>query len=242
MILDPSLWGTYAGTFADWEGEGVREPYYATPDGKVTLLQGGIDLLYGIGDGLFQTIVADPPWDYRDPLQRGRHSSRGAENHYELMKIGNIAALPVRQLAANDAHLYLWVTNAFMVEGHQIAIAWGFTVRTILTWVKPSIGMGHFFRNNTEHVLFATRGRLPPLRRDCPTSFAAPRREHSEKPCEFFEIVESMSPEPRIELFGRSQRPGWTVWGYEAGHKAGRLSLRMPVDVPPELPQEVMSL
>lgn len=196
--------------------------YYEDED--VVILRGGVALLYNITTK-YHTIVADPPWDYRDPLQRTRASFRGAESHYEVMKLGNIAALPVRELAEEDAHLYLWCTNAFMVEAHQIALAWGFSVRTILTWIKPGIGMGHFFRNNTEHVLFGVRGKLPPLRRNCPTAFTAPRRAHSEKPCEFFDIVESVSPPPRIELFGRGQRPGWTVWGYEAGHEAGKLTL-----------------
>ncbi len=145
------------------------------------------------------------------------------------MKLGQIAHLPVKQIAAKDAHLYVWTTNAFMVEAHMIASSWGFEVRTILTWVKPSIGMGHYFRNNTEHILFAVRGKLPPLRRNCPTWFAAPKGQHSEKPEEFFAIVESMSPEPRLELFGRGMRPNWTVWGYEAGTRERGRRLTLPL-------------
>ena len=175
----------------------------------------------------FTTIVADPPWQYRDKLKMGgdqagtpHRGHRGAESHYPCMATDDICALGgpghlVGLPIAEPAHLYLWVTNAFMEDGHRVARAWGFTPRTILTWVKPQIGMGHYFRNNTEHVIFAVRGTLPTLRRDCPTAFTANRRRHSQKPDEFFEIVESMSVGPYLEVFARRPREGWTVWGNE---------------------------
>jgi N6-adenosine-specific RNA methylase IME4 len=104
--------------------------------------------------------------------------------------------------------------------------AWGFKFKTVLTWVKPGLGMGHYFRNNTEHVLFAVRGRLGLARHDVPTAFSFPRRGHSEKPEEFYNLVESCSPGPYLELFSRSLRPGWTMWGDEIGQRAGQATLR----------------
>lgn len=182
--------------------------------------------------GPFSTIVADPPWKYQDRIHAARvrgvkvaeygmgadkiRGRRGAEGYYPVMTTVEISALPVRAVAATDAHLYCWCTNAFVEQAHAVARQWGFEPRTILTWVKPGIGMGHYFRNNTEQVVFATRGRLPVLRRNCPTSFAAPKsRKHSEKPTAFFDIVESMSPGPYLELFARTTRLGWTAWGNE---------------------------
>ena len=148
---------------------------------------------------------------------RGR---RGAAGYYDVMSVkdicriggpGTIAGFNI----AENAHLYLWTTNAFMEDAHVIARHWGFTVRTILTWVKPQIGMGHYFRNNTEHALFAVRGRLDLKVKNQPTSFTAPRRRHSQKPDEFFQIVERCSPGPYVELFARLPRENWKVWGNE---------------------------
>ena len=162
----------------------------------------------------FRCVVVDPPWRYRDGLPGPR---RGAESHYPCLSLAEIEDLVRRQLtdAAPDAHLYCWTTNAFMPEAWRLCELWDFTPRTILTWVKPSIGMGHYYRNNTEHVVFAVRGTLPTLQKDQPTAFFAPRLLHSEKPAEFFRIVERMSPGPRLELFARKPREGWTVWGNE---------------------------
>ncbi len=174
----------------------------------------------GLPDGPFATIVADPPWDYRDGLGRGsQYTPRGAERHYELMTVGEIADLPVDEIALLDSHLYLWVTSHFVLEARTVMAAWDFKFKTMLTWVKPGrkLGLGHYFRNNTEHVLFGVRGRLRLARRDVPTAFSFPRRSHSEKPEEFFALVESCSPGPYLELFSRKIRPGWTTWGDEAG-------------------------
>lgn len=182
--------------------------------------------------GPFATIAADPPWKYRDLVHATRvrgikvaeygfgadkiRGRRGAEGYYPVMTIEEIAALPVGHSAAPNAHLYLWCTNAFIEPAHVVARAWGFEPRTILTWVKPGIGMGHFYRNNTEHVIFAVRGRLPVLRHNQPTAFTAPKsRIHSQKPNRFFEIVETMSPGPYLELFARATRAGWVGWGNE---------------------------
>jgi N6-adenosine-specific RNA methylase IME4 len=171
----------------------------------------------------YRTICADPPWAYRDKLSSvnaGHPRHRGADSHYQTMPLEWIKDLPVHTIAEADAHLYLWTTNAFMVEGHEVARAWGFQPRTILTWVKTQIGMGHYFRNNTEHVIFAVRGSLPTNRKDVPTAFTAPRGAHSAKPECFIDLVESMSPGPYVEIFSRRHRLGWDVWGNESANTA----------------------
>jgi N6-adenosine-specific RNA methylase IME4 len=188
----------------------------------------GIERFIGCG---FTTIVADPPWSYRDKVHAARsrklnnligygadkiRGRRGAAGYYSTMTIDEIKALPVSKCAATNSHLYLWVTNAFVDEAFTIARDWGFEPRTMLTWVKPGIGMGHYFRNNTEHVVFAVRGSLRCKLRNQPTSFTAPKSKlHSQKPERFFEIVESMSPGPYLELFARGYRDGWMSWGNE---------------------------
>jgi N6-adenosine-specific RNA methylase IME4 len=173
----------------------------------------------------YRTIVADPPWRYtkrerKDYPGGGLAHGRAAADQYPTMLPAAIAALPIRELAAESAHLYLWVTNLMMQEGQpfEIMAAWGFEYRTMLTWHKlGSPGMGWYFRGDTEHVLFGLRGdcRIPPALR-VSNHFAASRTTHSAKPDRFYEIVERVSPEPRLELFARRRRVGWDVWGNEA--------------------------
>jgi N6-adenosine-specific RNA methylase IME4 len=155
----------------------------------------------------YRTILADPPWDV---LQS---SPLGAERHYPLMTLDRIAAMPVGDLAANDAHLWLWVTNATLRAGYDVIEAWGFTPRSPLTWIKPRLGLGVYLRNATEHLLFATRGRAPVAYRGQPTWMFAPLQEHSHKPEEQYGVIERVSPGPYLELFARRRQPGWDVWG-----------------------------
>lgn len=162
----------------------------------------------------FQTITLDPPWRYGDTLGG---IIRGAEAHYDTMSLADIADLPIYDLADENAHVYLWVTNAFMKEAMMLMDVWNLKQKTILTWVKTSIGMGHYYRNTTEHCLFATKGKLPPKLHNVPTHFVAPRSKHSRKPDVFFDIVESMSPFPALEIFARERRPNWAAYGDELG-------------------------
>lgn len=166
----------------------------------------------------YRTIVADPPWAYDRPGSRG-----GVASHYGTMTPDDIAALPVREWAADDAHLYLWVTNLKLAEAKPFDImeAWGFRYITMLTWHKVGgprgIGMGYYFRGETEHCLFGVRGRLPiPADKRERNHFDAARTPHSEKPPRFYELVERVSPGPYLELFARRRRYGWDVWGNEA--------------------------
>jgi len=159
----------------------------------------------------YRTIVVDPPWKYKDrlPPKHGRIQ-------YKLMDIEKIKSLPINKLAANNCHLYLWVTNAFIRQAFEVLDAWDFKYKTMITWIKPNgLGLGHYWRNNTEHCLFAIKGEKKVLRNDMWNIIIAPRRKHSEKPPEFMACVEEMSPRPRLELFSRNKRKGWHVWGDE---------------------------
>lgn len=159
---------------------------------------------------IFKTILADPPWDIQ---QKG---GRGAVAHYDLMTLEQIKAMPVESLADQDAHLWLWVTNATLREGYDVAEAWGFTVRSPLTWIKFRLGLGNYLRNSTEHLLFATRGRAPVNFRSQPTWINAPVQDHSQKPEEQYAVIERISDGPYLELFARRRPPSraaWSVWG-----------------------------
>ena len=162
--------------------------------------------------GLFQTIVIDPPWDWGDEgdvNQMGR-----AKPDYHTMPIEEIEKLPVGDIADSNCHLYLWVTNRSLPKAFRLIESWGFRYITCITWVKPSIGMGNYFRGSSEQILFAVKGSQPLKRKDIGTWFEAPRgKQHSEKPEEFYRIVESCSYAPYIDIFGRKERDGWSVWG-----------------------------
>lgn len=160
------------------------------------------------------TIVLDPPWDWGD---EGDVSQFGrGDPTYATMPIADIAALPVGDWVADDAHLYLWITNRSLPKGFGLLKDWGFRYVTTLTWVKPSFGMGNYYRGSTEHVLFGVRGSLPLLRKDVGTHFAAPRgAQHSAKPEEFYRMVETCSPGPWREHFARRDRKGWYCTGVE---------------------------
>ncbi|WP_079085144.1 MT-A70 family methyltransferase [Streptomyces dysideae] len=160
----------------------------------------------------FRTILADPPWDHQ---QSGK---KGAERHYPLMSLERIKRLPVGDLAEDDAHLYLWCTNSSLRDGYDVAEAWGFQARSVLTWVKFRLGLGAYLRNSTEHVLFCTRGAAPVKFRSQPTWICAPVAEHSRKPDEQYALIERLSDGPYLELFARRRPPsnrGWSIWGNE---------------------------
>lgn len=162
--------------------------------------------------GLFQTIVIDPPWDWGD---EGDVSQFGrARPEYQTMPIDEIERMPIAKIADENCHLYLWVTNRSLPKAFRLLDAWGFRYVTCLTWVKPSIGMGNYFRGSTEQILFAVKGSQPLKRHDVGTHFSAPRGGgHSAKPDEFYALVESCSYAPYIDIFGRKERTGWAVWG-----------------------------
>ena len=162
--------------------------------------------------GLFQTIVIDPPWDWGDEgdiNQFGR-----TKPDYKTMPIEEIERLPIAKIADKNCHLYLWVTNRSLPKAFRLVEAWGFRYITCLTWVKPSIGVGNYYRGDTEQVLFCVKGSQPLKRHDVGTHFCAPRGDrHSAKPEEFYKLVETCSYAPYIDIFGRKDRENWAMWG-----------------------------
>lgn len=165
------------------------------------------------GNGPYRVIVADPPWPYE---KRDEDPSHRAALPYPTMSVEQIAGLRVAELAHDDCVLWLWTTNAHMLEAFEILAAWGFQQKTILTWVKDKFGCGDWLRGQTEHALLATRGRPTVQLTNQSTVLFAPMRAHSEKPDEFYALVERLCPAPRYcELFSRRARPNWDGHGDE---------------------------
>ena len=184
---------------------------------------------------MYSTILADPPWQTKAgrPLsgyatESGKQifqaeSNKSRELAYPTMSINEIASLDVKSLAAGNAHLYLWVTNQYLLKAEQIINAWGFKYSTALVWAKKPMGggLGGSYRITTEFLLFATKGSLKSKKSVVGTWFEQKRKYvngypcHSKKPDFFHELIESVSPGPYLELFAREQRPGWDVFGNE---------------------------
>lgn len=165
----------------------------------------------------YHTILADPPWPYRDKNTRACPEGK----HYPTMSLAEIIGLGkmVARHADSEAHLWMWATNSLLLEGwpQRICYLWGFAPKQLITWIKPRIGMGHWCRNQTEHLILAVRGRLAPLARNQPTFFFGDAPPvHSRKPLASYQFIESISPGPRLELFARVAREGWQSWGNQA--------------------------
>jgi N6-adenosine-specific RNA methylase IME4 len=161
--------------------------------------------------GLFQILYADPPWRSEAP-----GSEWSPEQHYPTMSVAEIQALDVP--AADDALLFLWAVSGRLPEALVVMAAWGFEYKTCLVWVKHSIGLGRWVRHRHELLLLGRRGEFPlPEQPDRPDSVIEARRgRHSEKPTRVYELIERMYPTAsRVELFARTERPGWTAWGNE---------------------------
>jgi N6-adenosine-specific RNA methylase IME4 len=172
----------------------------------------------------YRCIVADPPWWpslHRNTVGRREGPYRaGPQRYYPLMEVAAIAAL--RPPAARQSHLWLWVLNQHVDWGYTVARAWGFEPQQMVTWRKPGLGTGRF-QCNSESVLVCRRGSPAgnPFGATGGTCFDWPRGRHSEKPAAFFEMVERVSPGPRLEMFARTSRDGWDRWGNEAGPVLG---------------------
>lgn len=158
----------------------------------------------------YQTIYADPPWQY------GNQGTRAAtDDHYKTMTVEQICALPIGNIAADEALLWLWTTSGFLRDSFAVIDAWGFTYKACWVWVKPQMGLGNYGRISTEFLMVANRGGLIPDAKGDKNYITAKRGKHSSKPDEFRTVIERISPGPRIELFAREARPGWTAWGNE---------------------------
>jgi N6-adenosine-specific RNA methylase IME4 len=173
----------------------------------------------------FATILADPPWQFQNRTGKVAPEHKRL-NRYSTMSLQEIKDLPVASASAETTHLYLWVPNALLPEGMAVLMAWGFQYKSNLIWHKirkdggpDGRGVGFYFRNVTEMVLFGVRGKnartLAPGRSQV-NFLKTQKREHSRKPDEFYNIVESCSPGPYLEMFARGSRPGWNTWGKQA--------------------------
>ncbi|HEY4981117.1 MAG TPA: MT-A70 family methyltransferase [Pseudolabrys sp.] len=183
------------------------------------------DLLGFVGSQRFSTVLADPPWQFANRTGKMAPEHRRL-SRYSTLTLNQIMELSVGEIAAPTAHLYLWCPNALLPEGIAVMKAWGFNYKSNLVWHKvrkdggpDGRGVGFYFRNVTELVLFGVRGKnartLAPGRRQ--VNFLATRkREHSRKPDEQYDIIEACSPGPYLELFARGTRRGWTAWGNQA--------------------------
>jgi N6-adenosine-specific RNA methylase IME4 len=156
-------------------------------------------------------ILADPPWQFRDKLDKTRTLAR----HYETMRLAELAALPVWEIAEDDSVLLLWCPASMLWEGYTTLVSWGFVYKTMLVWIKPRIGMGHYFRTAHECLLLGVRGHPKVQYHSQPSWIMAPVQEHSHKPEEVYDILERMFPRPYVELFARKKRAGWRSWGKE---------------------------
>jgi N6-adenosine-specific RNA methylase IME4 len=166
-----------------------------------------LDALIATGQK-FGTVYADPPWLY------GNQGTRGATgDHYPGMAVADIAALPISEMVAPDAHLHLWTTNAFLFDAREVIEAWGFTYKSCFVWVKPQMGMGNYWRVSHEFCLLGVRGSAPFASRSEMSWSEWPRGKHSAKPERMYEAIERVSPGPRVELFARREREGWKSWG-----------------------------
>ncbi len=183
------------------------------------------DLLRRVGDRKFATVLADPPWQFQNRTGKMAPEHKRL-NRYGTMALDDIKTLPVRDVTAETAHLYLWVPNALLPEGLDVMRAWGFHYKSNIVWHKvrkdggpDGRGVGFYFRNATELLLFGVRGKnartLAPGRRQV-NIMRTMKREHSRKPDETYGIVEACSPGPFLELFARGSREGWTTWGNQA--------------------------
>ncbi len=181
------------------------------------------DFIAKLGNQTFSTILADPPWRFEN------RTGKMAPEHqrllrYPTMTLNEICEMPIKNVASANAHLYLWVPNALLSDGLEVMKNWGFTYKTNIVWFKTrkdggpdGRGVGFYFRNVTELILFGIRGHMRTLDagRTQTNIILSQKREHSRKPDEIYDLVEDCSPGPYLELFARFARTGWSQWGNE---------------------------
>lgn len=172
----------------------------------------------------FSTILADPPWQFTNRTGKMAPEHKRL-NRYQTMSLREICEIPVQIAADAPSHLYLWVPNALLPDGLEVMRAWGFTYKTNLIWHKvrkdgepDGRGVGFYFRNTTEMILFGVRGSMRTQQpgRTQVNIVKSIKQEHSRKPDRFYDVVEACSPGPYLELFARGARPGWVAWGNQA--------------------------
>lgn len=202
-----------------------RVAFAETDHGLECNMTAGNDLARALGERRFATILADPPWQFQNRTGKMAPEHRRLPR-YSTLQLPEILSMPVRDLGEDVAHLYLWVPNALLPEGLEVMKAWGFAYKSNIVWHKirkdggsDGRGVGFYFRNVTELLLFGVKGKnartLAPGRSQV-NLMATRKREHSRKPDEQYDIIESCSRGPYLELFARGTRPGWTYWGDQA--------------------------
>jgi N6-adenosine-specific RNA methylase IME4 len=192
--------------------------------GKI-MVSAADDLLAFAGDRKFATVLADPPWQFQNRTGKVAPEHKRL-NRYDTLSLSEISSLPVSNIVAPTAHLYLWVPNALLPDGLAVMAAWGFTYKSNIVWHKvrkdggsDGRGVGFYFRNVTELLLFGVRGKNARTReagRRQVNYMASRKREHSRKPDEQYDLIESCSHGPYLELFARGTRPEWALWGNQA--------------------------
>jgi len=189
------------------------------------ILTASEDFLKQLDNKKFSTILADPPWQFENRTGKMAPEHKRL-NRYPTMPLKDIMDLPVAKIANETAHLYLWVPNALLPDGIKVMESWGFKYKTNLIWYKirkdggpDRRGVGFYFRNVTEVILFGTRGKnartLQPGRSQ-ENIISSMKREHSRKPDEQYNLIEACSPGPYLEMFARGAKPGWTAWGNQS--------------------------
>lgn len=195
--------------------------------------------MLALGTNQFRTVLADPPWRFQNRTGKMAPEHKRL-SRYGTMPLEEIMELPVAQIVQDKAHLYLWVPNALISEGLEVMHRWGFTYKTNIVWYKirkdggpDGRGVGFYFRNVTELILFGTRGTnnrtLEPGRTQT-NVIVSRKREHSRKPDEQYDLVERCSPGPYLEMFARHHRPGWTQWGNQAPTIENIESMPKPIE------------
>lgn len=187
----------------------ARRPVKRQVSQEVGVSQEIVSSLDALEGRKFGTILADPPWRY------GNQATRAAtNNHYDTMSVDELCQLPIAEMAADDGHLHLWTTNAFLPEAFNVIDAWGFEYRSCFVWVKPQMGIGNYWRVSHEFLLLGIRGNAKSFSNHSLKSWGQfDRGKHSAKPEEVRGLIEQASPGPYLELFGRSAVNGWTVFG-----------------------------
>lgn len=175
-------------------------------------------------DKKYKAILADPPWSFKNYSKKGE--GRNVNRHYDVMKLSDIKKLPIGNLADNDCVLFMWATGPLLDKAFDVISAWGFTYKTLaFTFIKQNkkssslfMGGGYWTRSNAEICLLATKGKPKRINADVMQPIIAPRREHSRKPDEIHDRIERLVAGPYIELFARSMKKGWDVWGNDVEH------------------------
>lgn len=180
--------------------------------------------------GPFACILADPPWAFRTYGGKTGTPHRSAEDHYPTTDTADLAKIPVASVAAKDAALFMWVVDSHLPDAIELGRAWGFAFKTCaFVWVKsrrggyPHVGMGYWTRKQTEQCWLFTRGSPRRLSKGVQQIIHCPRGAHSAKPDQQYDAIEALVGGPRLELFARSSRPGWSSWGNEVGARDGSL-------------------